>query len=135
MDKVDTMAPSAAAGAAVKRTVVGAAQLEDRLAELLRHVEHTGERIVVTRRGRPVAAMVAVADAHFLERFEQLAHPSEVLGRLKKLDFEEPIEPRELRLRLKRLLCDLGRPGDRVANVSARSPRPRRSRAMIPPKE
>jgi prevent-host-death family protein len=121
MDSVDRgVSADAPDRAFVEGTVVSATELKNRLTATLAGVERTGEPIVVTSYGRPVAVVIAMADAHFLERFEQLANPRDMFGMLKKLDFEEPLEPRELRLRLRRLLCDLGRPPSRVARAPGR---------------
>lgn len=41
---------------------VSTKELKDRLSEWVRRVEAKGERIVITRSGRPVAALVPLAD-------------------------------------------------------------------------
>jgi prevent-host-death family protein len=43
------------------------------LAEMVNRVRFGGERLTLTRRGRPVAAVVSVEDAELLERLEDAA--------------------------------------------------------------
>jgi prevent-host-death family protein len=45
----------------------------DSLAEMVNRVRFGGERLTLTRRGRPVAAVVSVEDAELLERLEDAA--------------------------------------------------------------
>lgn len=45
----------------------------DSLAEMVNRVRFGGERLTLTRRGRPVAAIVSVEDAELLERLEDAA--------------------------------------------------------------
>ncbi|MEX1141598.1 MAG: type II toxin-antitoxin system Phd/YefM family antitoxin [Thermoleophilaceae bacterium] len=40
------------------------------LADVVNRVRYTGERLTLTRRGRPVAALVSVEDAELLERLD-----------------------------------------------------------------
>lgn len=36
---------------------------QDKLAEVIRQVQYGGERVTISRRGKPVAVVVSVADA------------------------------------------------------------------------
>src|SRR5579884_3989683 len=47
---------------------VAVAEAKARFSELLARVAHGGERIVIERHGKPVAALVAVADLERIER-------------------------------------------------------------------
>ncbi|WLW56743.1 type II toxin-antitoxin system Phd/YefM family antitoxin [Streptomyces sp. YU58] len=49
-------------------------QARAELAELINRVVYGGERVVVTRHGKPLVALVSAAD---LERLEELAEPAE----------------------------------------------------------
>ncbi|MFJ8493354.1 type II toxin-antitoxin system Phd/YefM family antitoxin [Streptomyces sp. NPDC094038] len=49
-------------------------QARAELAELINRVVYGGERVVVTRHGKPLVALVSAAD---LERLEELADPAE----------------------------------------------------------
>jgi prevent-host-death family protein len=46
-------------------------KLRENWRAFLDHVTATGDRLVVTRHGRPVAAMVSMGDLHSLETAEQ----------------------------------------------------------------
>ncbi|MFJ5899111.1 type II toxin-antitoxin system Phd/YefM family antitoxin [Streptomyces sp. NPDC093064] len=48
-------------------------QARAELADLINRVVYGGERVVVTRHGKPLVALVSAAD---LERLEQLAEPA-----------------------------------------------------------
>ncbi|MGH3861505.1 type II toxin-antitoxin system Phd/YefM family antitoxin [Actinokineospora sp.] len=45
----------------------------DHLGEVVSRVEHAHERAVLTRHGRPVAAVISIEDLRALERFEDEA--------------------------------------------------------------
>ncbi|MCD7442770.1 type II toxin-antitoxin system Phd/YefM family antitoxin [Streptomyces lincolnensis] len=49
-------------------------QARAELADLINRVVYGGERVVVTRHGKPLVALVSAAD---LERLEELAEPAE----------------------------------------------------------
>lgn len=42
----------------------------DKLAEVIGRVQYGGERVTISRRGKPVAVVVSVADAAWLEAME-----------------------------------------------------------------
>ncbi|MEU6377281.1 type II toxin-antitoxin system Phd/YefM family antitoxin [Streptomyces sp. NPDC046909] len=50
-------------------------QARAELADLINRVVYGGERVVVTRHGKPLVALVSAAD---LERLEKLAEPAEL---------------------------------------------------------
>lgn len=45
-------------------------EARDRLAEVIGQVQSGGERVTISRRGKPVAVVVSVADAAWLEAME-----------------------------------------------------------------
>jgi prevent-host-death family protein len=47
---------------------IPAAEAKARLSELIARVAHGGERIIISRHGKPLAALVSVADVETLER-------------------------------------------------------------------
>ena len=47
---------------------VGVAEAKAKLSELLRQVAYRGERIILQRRGKPVAALVPIKDLERVER-------------------------------------------------------------------
>lgn len=51
-------------------TSITAMELRDRIGDVLNRVLYNGERIVIERRGRPVAAIISMADLEYLERLE-----------------------------------------------------------------
>ena len=62
-------------------TVVDA---KNRLSDLLRRAEHGGERTVVHRHGKPVAAIVSTEDLRRLEALEDAADIAEASAALKE---------------------------------------------------
>ncbi|NLT05538.1 MAG: type II toxin-antitoxin system Phd/YefM family antitoxin [Solirubrobacterales bacterium] len=48
-------------------------QARESLADVVNRIRFGGERVALTRHGRPVAALVPVADAELLERLEDEA--------------------------------------------------------------
>ncbi len=49
---------------------VSVVKLRDCLADVINRAGYTGERIILTRHDKPVAAIVPVDDAEFMERYE-----------------------------------------------------------------
>lgn len=45
----------------------------DNLADLVNRAHYSGERVTITKRGKPVAAIVSLADLEALEAFEENA--------------------------------------------------------------
>lgn len=52
---------------------VGIAEIRDNLADALNKVAYAGERVVLARRGKGVAALVSMEDLELLERMEDEA--------------------------------------------------------------
>jgi prevent-host-death family protein len=71
------------------------------LAEVVNRVSYRDERIVLTRRGKRLVAVVPIADLELLERLENAADVEEIRTALSDPDNAEPI-PWE------RLKADLG---------------------------
>ena len=49
----------------------GTAEVKARLSEFLGRVRHGRERVIIARRGKPVAALISMDDLRRLENFEQ----------------------------------------------------------------
>lgn len=49
---------------------VSVSQARDDLAELVNRAAYKEERVIITRRGRPIAAIVPIEDVAYLERLE-----------------------------------------------------------------
>lgn len=56
-----------------EHTIVTAAEARDQLAELINRAAYGKERVVVSRRGKPVAAIVPLEDLEELEAAEDAA--------------------------------------------------------------
>jgi prevent-host-death family protein len=66
---------------------ISAMQLRASIGDVLNRIQYRGERVVVERKGEPVAAIIGVAD---LRRLEALETEHEIeLYRLAKRSFEE----------------------------------------------
>jgi prevent-host-death family protein len=52
---------------------VSIVEVKDRLADLLNRVAYGGERVVLRRRGKPVAVLVSMEDLHALQAIEDQA--------------------------------------------------------------
>lgn len=51
--------------------ITGTAEAKARLSEFLGRVRHGRERIIISRRGKPVAAIISMDDLHRLENIER----------------------------------------------------------------
>ncbi|MEV1054294.1 type II toxin-antitoxin system Phd/YefM family antitoxin [Streptomyces sp. NPDC049887] len=69
-------------------------QARAELAELINRVVYGGERVVVTRHGKPLVALVSAADLERLEAAEQAADES-VITSVSSLRSTEPSAPGE----------------------------------------
>ncbi|MDH6623149.1 prevent-host-death family protein [Streptomyces sp. LBL] len=69
-------------------------QARAELADLINRVVYGGERVVVTRHGKPLVALVSAAD---LERLEELQEPAEeqVISAVSTVRHEVASAPRE----------------------------------------
>lgn len=52
------------------RSHVGVSEARESFAELVNRAAYGGERVLVSRRGRPIAAIVPIEDVEFMERME-----------------------------------------------------------------
>src|SRR5437879_583811 len=66
----------------VKEAQLTASEARTQVSELLRRVEYGGERVIITRNGRPAAAVVSLGD---LERLRVIARAqaADSIGRLR----------------------------------------------------
>lgn len=76
---------------------VTAKQLKDSPAEVLGRVQYGYERILVTRHGKEVAAMVSVEDARLLESLEEFLDVHDALAAIEEAEREGTISLAELR--------------------------------------
>ena len=51
-------------------TTISTVGLRETLSDILSRVRHTGERVIITRSGKPVAALVPVDELRALEKLE-----------------------------------------------------------------
>ena len=63
---------------------VGASAARESFPELIERVKHTGERIVIERRGREMAALVTVDDLRILEALEDDHDVAVIKARLRE---------------------------------------------------
>ena len=69
---------------------VSIAEIKSRLSDYIARSVHGHERIIITRRNRPVAALVSIDDLRRLEQSEERQGLATVVG--KWLDFDEVAE-------------------------------------------
>lgn len=79
---------------------VPTAEARRNLAELLNRVAYGKERVVVTRHGKEIAALVPVDDLDLLERIRSFAARKDVHDALRELDAGDTVSWRELRKEL-----------------------------------
>jgi prevent-host-death family protein len=72
----------------------------DDLAEVVNRVSYRDERIVLTRRGKRLVAVVPIADLELLERLENAADVEEIRTALSDPDNAEPIPWERLKAEL-----------------------------------
>ena len=73
------------------------AEARKNLADVLNRVAYTRERVVVTRHGREIAAIVSMEDLSLIERLKTLLDQKEVADALDELDAGESVSWRALR--------------------------------------
>lgn len=66
---------------------VSFAETKSHLSELIAKSAYAGERIVITKRNKPVAALVSLEDLRIIEQHEQCQGLAPIAGKWK--DFEE----------------------------------------------
>lgn len=71
---------------------ISVSAVRDDLAETVRRVEYRGERVVLTRHNKPVAALVSAADLELLEALEDRADLEAVGVALAESDERIPYE-------------------------------------------
>ena len=83
-------------------TTVTAKDLKDHPADVLGRVQYGNERVVVTRYGKEVAAVVPIEDARLLERLEDLIDAEDALNAIEEAEREGTIGLDVLRNKLRR---------------------------------
>ena len=78
----------------------GIKEIRDNLADTLNRVAYAGERVVLARRGRGVAALVSMEDLALLEKMEDEADVK-VARKARKEKGEVPLADIKARLRIK----------------------------------
>lgn len=48
--------------------ILSAAEVKEQFTDLMNHVNHHKERVIVTRRGKEVAAIIPIEDLYFLQQ-------------------------------------------------------------------
>jgi prevent-host-death family protein len=76
-----------------------ASSTRQNFAEILNRAAYGGERIVVHRRGKPIAAVVPIADVELLERLEDEIDVAAARKALKEPTLPWEIVKKKLRLR------------------------------------
>ena len=61
-------------------TTLNVAEAKARFSDLMARAVHRGERFLIARRGRPMAALVSVADLEKLEQTERREHDTRAVG-------------------------------------------------------
>ena len=64
------------------RKALTTAEARDRFSDILNRAAFGKERVVLTRRGRPLAALVPIEDVEALEAFEDAVDAAEIARRL-----------------------------------------------------
>lgn len=62
--------------------MISTAKARDHLSEIINRARYRGERIILTRRGKPVAAVVPIEDVEALEKLEDRIDVKEAEKRL-----------------------------------------------------
>lgn len=69
---------------------VSVAKLKSHLSELIAKSSYNKEKFIITRRNKPVAALVSIDDLHIIEQYEQRKGLASLTGKWK--GFEEVSE-------------------------------------------
>lgn len=83
---------------------VTASELKNRVAKILRDVSRTGEPVIVTRRGRPIAQLQRVQDKQPRKRLGAMQGTAIIVGDIVSPVFDEwsDVTPKQMRVRRKR---------------------------------
>ena len=65
-------------------TTMTSIDAKENFTEVLNHVSHSKERVILTRRGKPVAAIVPLEDLQFLDSEQDKVDVREALDALKE---------------------------------------------------
>ncbi len=65
-------------------TTMTTVDAKEKLTDLLNHVSHSKERVVLVRRGKPIAAMVPLEDFDFLEATQNKLDLHDAIDALKE---------------------------------------------------
>ncbi len=65
-------------------TTMSTQDAKEKFTELLNHVSHTKERVILARRGKELAALVSLEDLHFLESTQDKNDLNEAIDTLKE---------------------------------------------------
>jgi prevent-host-death family protein len=57
---------------------------KEKFTDLLNHVAHSKERVILVRRGKEICALVSLEDLHHLEATQDKADLSDAIGALKE---------------------------------------------------
>lgn len=80
---------------------VSIAEIRDKLADAINRVAYAGERVVLERRGKPIAVLVSVDDAELLEQLENDADLKAVRKARKEKGKPVPLAKVKARLGMK----------------------------------
>ncbi len=67
-------------------TTLSIAEARNGLADALNRVSYGGERVLLARRGKPVAALISMDDMALLSRIENAADVSDAVAALKEFE-------------------------------------------------
>ena len=65
-------------------TTMTTVDAKEKFTDLINHVSHTKERVILVRRGKEIAALVSLEDLHFLETTQDKHDLHEAIDALKE---------------------------------------------------
>jgi prevent-host-death family protein len=65
-------------------TTMTTVDAKEKFTDLINHVSHTKERVILVRRGKEIAALVSLEDLHFLETSQDKHDLHEAIDALKE---------------------------------------------------
>ena len=83
-------------------TRIKAAELHQRVGDVLAQIRYTGERVIIERRGKPVAAIISMED---LERLQASSNQASPTGEYRKRTRQEQLATLERASAVRRLIA------------------------------
>ncbi|QTA79219.1 Toxin-antitoxin system, antitoxin component, Phd-like [Desulfonema limicola] len=70
----------------MKNEIMAVAEAKKRFSEIISKSAYSDQRIIITKRNRPIAAVISIEDLHSLEQIEKRKGLMEIIGKWQNFD-------------------------------------------------